>query len=660
MKRCKNAAIRTSSLSRRHAVNHYPTRSNNNKNQSGPLFKNGYFYSSSYKIFTSRVKVNPSLITMVLPQNIPLVKTTKAALCGQHQRRMYIRCFHSIKGASPRQLADLEERVWSAVGSNVKYTDTNLDLKKLGWNLRRLCISEKGRSDISGKEGDTRKDVVQILLQVPTLLLEHLEQLRYMVRKEAKREIDQWASDNNLKINTSNEQVGHQIDINVNVIPQQPIPWTVQTGQQSHDDVTHKLGPGLSNVSHFLAVYSCKGGVGKSTVAVNLAYELARLGGRVGLLDLDIYGPSLPFLVRPDDIAVRKSSLGSNMVYPIEHKGVKLLSLGFVSSNSGIPGSGKDSDAAILRGPMAGKVVTQLLKGTDWGNLDVLILDLPPGTGDVHLTVCQELDLSFAVGVTTPSKLAIADARKGISMFNKMGIETVAMVENMSYFECEAGRKHYPFGRGFVGEESITNQILGINKLTYENICQLPISEIANNSNDTGVPICISRPEVAKKEVEAFQKLAKIVSKELFPLPYRVPSSEGMVLVEEEKFDLSKIHLSEDRGSLLIRFFSETGAVQRRIPPQNLHSLDPKTGNIIDALISIEKKQVSKNNDVEGMISIYKSPSSSSRNDKVKIVPDRIEKKGLIGFEIKWSSGERFIYKRSVIAVAAGGILVKK
>lgn len=238
MKRC-NVAILTSNLSR-HAVNLYPAGSNYNKGCSGSLFKNDYFHSSSYKIFTSRVKVNPSLITMVLLQNIPLVKTTKTTSCVQHQRRMHVRSFHSIKEASPRQLADLEERVWSAVGSNVKYTDTNLDLKKLGWNHRRLCISEKGHSDISGEEGNTRKDVVQILLQVPTLLLEHLEQLRYMVRKEAKREIDQWASDNNLNLNTSNEQVGHHIDINVNVIPQQSIPWTVQTGQQSHDDVTQK------------------------------------------------------------------------------------------------------------------------------------------------------------------------------------------------------------------------------------------------------------------------------------------------------------------------------------------------------------------------------------------------------------------------------------
>lgn len=390
----------------------------------------------------------------------------------------------------------------------------------------------------------------------------------------------------------------------------------------------------------------------------------------MGLLDLDIYGPSLPLLVQPDDVAVRKSPLGSNMVCPIEHKGVKLLSLGYVSSHSGIPGSGMDSEAAILRGPMAGKVVTQLIKGTDWGELDVLILDLPPGTGDVQLTVCQEINLSFAVGVTTPSKLAIADARKGISMFNNMGIETIAMVENMSYFQCEAGRRYYPFGRGFSGEgETVTSRILGIGALDAQNVCQMPVSEIANDSNDSGVPICLSRPENAQTELNAFQKLAKVVSKELFPLPYRSPSSEGIVQLEQENFDLSKIHLSNDKGSLLIRFFSETGALQKRIPPINLYSLDPETAKVRDDDKSPPVTSASKacssgqrNNVTEEVVPVrieYSSGQRKTYDILNEIVPVKIEEKGLIGFEITWSSGECFIYKRSVIAIAAGGILTK-
>jgi Mrp family chromosome partitioning ATPase len=194
-------------------------------------------------------------------------------------------------------------------------------------------------------------------------------------------------------------------------------------------------GPGLSEISHFLAVYSCKGGVGKSTVAVNLALELARMGGRVGLLDLDLYGPSLPVLWQPQDAAIRRSDKGKGMILPIEEAGVKFLSLGFVNRNSGVPGSGTENGAAIMRGPMAGKVAEQLIKGTDWGPLDVLVLDLPPGTGDVQLQVCQDLSLSGAVAVTTPSKLALVDTRKGIEMFTSLGVPTLAVVQNMSYFE---------------------------------------------------------------------------------------------------------------------------------------------------------------------------------------------------------------------------------
>ena len=113
------------------------------------------------------------------------------------------------------------------------------------------------------------------------------------------------------------------------------------------------------------------------------------MGGRVGLLDLDVYGPSLPLLVRPDDPTVRQSSpeIGEGMIDPIEHRGVKLMSLGYVSPNSGVPGSGSDGGAAVLRGPMAGRVVSQLLKGTNWGELDVLVLDMPPGTGDIQIEV---------------------------------------------------------------------------------------------------------------------------------------------------------------------------------------------------------------------------------------------------------------------------------
>jgi Mrp family chromosome partitioning ATPase len=135
------------------------------------------------------------------------------------------------------------------------------------------------------------------------------------------------------------------------------------------------------------------------------------------------------------------------MVYPIEHMGVKLLSLGFVSPKSGVPGASGDihSGAAVMRGPMTSKVVTQLLKGTDWGDLDILLLDFPPGTGDVQLTVCQQLNLSGAVIVTTPSKLALVDAVKGVDMFQAMDVPTLALVENMAFFSVRGTCKYVFF-----------------------------------------------------------------------------------------------------------------------------------------------------------------------------------------------------------------------
>jgi Mrp family chromosome partitioning ATPase len=556
----------------------------------------------------------------------------------------------SVVGASPRQMADLEEKLWRATTSNVTDPELGVDLRKLGWVNRRLAVSTDPQNG---------SQTIQMLLQVPTLLHPSLEELKRRVQQEAESEVGRWMAAHGLSVDESSSSV----NVNVEVLPRQPVPWLVQAGQQDQEEVTSRLGPGLSNVSHFLAVYSCKGGVGKSTVAINLAYELARLGGRVGLLDVDIYGPSLPFLIHPDDPAVRRSPLGSSMVYPIEHRGVKMLSLGFVSSNSGVPGSGNDGAPAILRGPMAGRVTTQLLKGTDWGDLDVLILDLPPGTGDVQLTVCQEVDLSCAVGVTTPSKLAIADSKKGISMFSSMGIDTIAMVENMAYFECDAGKKHFPFGKGFAGgtTTSVTaHELSNEKKFDAERVCQLPISEVANEANEDGVPLCLSRPKNAEKELKAFEKLASIVVKELYRLPYQTQPGQGTVMVEEEKFDLSSIKLSQDKGHLIVRFFSDAGALQKRIAPQRLRQLDPKTGQLL------QEEGGPSNNDAQhrqgaddgGMVSIYRAAKNKQDIEQPKIVPENVTEKGRVGFEVRWSDGAKFIYSRRAIAIAAGGSII--
>jgi Mrp family chromosome partitioning ATPase len=318
----------------------------------------------------------------------------------------------SLSTLSRRQQADLEDRIVSVVG---KRTDPVLgtDLATLGWVHPRTAVSDDG--------------TLQVLLRLPTLLHPKLDELKEQVKAQTEDCLAEWATEHQLADRVPSA-------VNVEAMASTPVSMTARL-LEDPADFLETQGPGLSEISHFLAVYSCKGGVGKSTVAVNLALELARMGGRVGLLDLDLYGPSLPVLWQPKDPAVRRSEKGKGMILPIEEAGVKFLSLGFVNRNSGVPGSGTENGAAIMRGPMAGKVAEQLMKGTDWGPLDVLVLDMPPGTGDVQLQVCQDLSLSGAVAVTTPSKLALADTRKGIEMFTSLGVPTLAVVQNMSYFE---------------------------------------------------------------------------------------------------------------------------------------------------------------------------------------------------------------------------------
>ena len=206
----------------------------------------------------------------------------------------------------------------------------------------------------------------------------------------------------------------------------------------------------LANVQHCIAVSSCKGGVGKTTVAVNLAVSLAMRGLRVGLLDADVYGPSVPLLVPAEDNIVRRSTNRANAILPIIAKGLpnlSMLSFGHVSPQSGAPGSG-GTEAAVMRGPIASKVINQLVAGTEWGALDYLIVDMPPGTGDIQITLTQAIAFSGAVVVTTPHALSAADAAKGVAAFDQLQVPVLAMVENMAYFDGDDAKRYYPFGQG--------------------------------------------------------------------------------------------------------------------------------------------------------------------------------------------------------------------
>ena len=193
--------------------------------------------------------------------------------------------------------------------------------------------------------------------------------------------------------------------------------------------------PGLRGVKNIIAISSCKGGVGKSTTCVNLAMTLMQMGAKVGIFDADVYGPSLPTMVSPEFEKLEMSKDGA--ITPVEFEGVKIVSFGYAGQGS-----------AIMRGPMVSGLVNQLLTTSEWGELDYLLLDMPPGTGDIHLTLGQVVPITAAVVVTTPQKLAFIDVDKGVRMFAKLEVPCVCVVENMSTFTGDDGKVYRPFGKG--------------------------------------------------------------------------------------------------------------------------------------------------------------------------------------------------------------------
>lgn len=256
--------------------------------------------------------------------------------------------------------------------------------------------------------------------------------------------------------------------------------------------------PGLAQVRHIIAVSSCKGGVGKSTTAVNLAYSLAQLGAQVGLFDADVYGPSLPTLVAP---AQKELFMRGELIAPLEYEGVRLMSFGFVPQG---PGGG----AAIMRGPMVTQVINQLLTTTDWGDLDYLVLDLPPGTGDIQLTLTQLIPITAAVIVTTPQQLSFVDVVKGIQMFDKLKVPTVAVVENMSYFLCpDNGKKYYLFGQG--ARAKLVEQF-GI-----QNAFEIPLEPEISRLSDSGTPVVLAARDsaAARRYAEIAASVVREVAK---------------------------------------------------------------------------------------------------------------------------------------------------
>jgi ATP-binding protein involved in chromosome partitioning len=243
----------------------------------------------------------------------------------------------------------------------------------------------------------------------------------------------------------------------------------------------------LPQVRHVVAVASGKGGVGKSTVAANLAVALSQLGHRVGLLDVDIYGPSIPMMFGIAD----KPVVDGNRILPFRKYGVTLMSLGFIL----------ETDTPVIwRGPMVKKAIEQMLGDVEWGPLDYLILDLPPGTGDAQLTVTQALPLAGAVIVTTPQDVALIDARKGLAMFRKVNVPVIGIIENMSTFVCPHCGQETPIFKHGGGERTaaiLETAFLGA----------IPLDPEIVLGGDAGVPIVVSAPQ--GPHAAAFQAVAR-------------------------------------------------------------------------------------------------------------------------------------------------------
>ena len=247
----------------------------------------------------------------------------------------------------------------------------------------------------------------------------------------------------------------------------------------------------IDGVRHVIAVASGKGGVGKSTVAANLALALAQAGHRTGLCDCDIYGPSIALMFGGNE---RPTADDENRILPIERYGVALMSMGFLLD---------DGSPAVLRGPMVTRYTQQFLRQVVWGNLDFLILDLPPGTGDIQLTIVQTVALSGVVIVTTPQEVALIDARKAVAMFAKTNVPVLGIVENMSHFLCPGDGKRYDiFGTGGGRREA--------ERLRVPLLGEIPIEPLVRESGDTGRPAVAAHP--ASVAAEIFRKIATQVS----------------------------------------------------------------------------------------------------------------------------------------------------
>ena len=293
-------------------------------------------------------------------------------------------------------------------------------------------------------------------------------------------------SDNTETISKLQNEIREKLKANgiedVNLTFQKPKNQPVQPADQQKP-INQQPIPG---VKHIIAIASGKGGVGKSTVAVNLAATMSKKH-KVGLLDLDIYGPSLPMLV---GLNQQPEMTSEKKLIPLEKYNLRLMSFGFINS---------ENAPAVWRGPMVSRMTQQFFEDVEWGELDFLLLDLPPGTGDIQLTLSQRVPVSGALIVTTPQDIALADARKGLEMFKKVNVPILGMIENMSYLQTKSGEIIDVFGKGSVEIAAKKNSINFLG--------DIPIDKAISSSGDKGIPYLIEN-----NETDAGKKIMKIAS----------------------------------------------------------------------------------------------------------------------------------------------------
>ncbi|MFY0604551.1 MAG: Mrp/NBP35 family ATP-binding protein [Flavobacteriaceae bacterium] len=302
-------------------------------------------------------------------------------------------------------------------------------------------------------------------------------------------------------IKAIHQHVDQKIDVKVNV-------KTVVKPKQDENLIRGKEIPNIKNI---IAIASGKGGVGKSTITANTAVTLAKMGFSVGVLDADIYGPSMHLMFDVEKEKPLSVNIdGRSKMKPIENYGVKLLSLGFFTN---------PNQAVIWRGPMASKALNQLIFDADWGALDFLLIDLPPGTGDVHLSIVQALPINGAVVVSTPQNIALADAKKGVAMFQQDSIKVpvLGIIENMAYFTPEElpDNKYYIFGRDGAKHlaEDIDTQFLG----------EVPLVQSIREAGDVGHPVALQENTPLEK---AFSNITKEMLSQLLKRNANLPPTE--------------------------------------------------------------------------------------------------------------------------------------